>query len=169
MALTCVCAIREQDLNTAHYLLVSITKTEIDFFFSHFLYYLILLAFSLAITQFNSNLLLNVLPSMLVNKAFKHVLNSKQIIKGHSAKLTSTPHFFSLKGALHHFKSCISFQHKVPQPQKSIHSAPSVCICHSAPSTGKSRDTHRKHSPSPFPLRTAKSKKMHNLAEQFYL
>lgn len=71
--------------------------------------------------------------------------------------------------ALHRFKSCISFQHKALQPQKSMHYAPSVCICHSAPSMGKRRGMPRKHSPSPLPLRTAKSKKMHNLAEQFYL
>lgn len=34
MALICVCAIREKALNTARYFLFSITKTEIDFFFS---------------------------------------------------------------------------------------------------------------------------------------
>lgn len=93
MALIFVCAIREKASNSAHYFFVSIAKTVIDFF-SQSPYYLIPLAFSLAITQFNSNLLLSVLPSMLVNKAFRHVLDSKQITNAHSAKLTRTPHFF---------------------------------------------------------------------------
>lgn len=44
MALTCVCALREKALNSARYFVVSITKTEIDFF-SQFPYYLIFLAF----------------------------------------------------------------------------------------------------------------------------
>jgi len=69
--------------------------SETDRFFSIFpLPYFPCLFFSHYLVQLK--LIATVLPSTLVNKAFRHMLNSKQTTKAHSAKLTQMSHSFSL-------------------------------------------------------------------------
>lgn len=61
--------------------------------FSKHPHYLLFLNGCLTIAYFNPNLLVNVLTSM---RSTKHLLNSKQITKAHSGKITHLPHLFSL-------------------------------------------------------------------------